>query len=336
MFDQNDKPTQAQLDMLRKAASSDFMEATAAQQFLAKSVETPLRKGIMSGDNLLVEGIFEPGDFTAGQEIKYPLHFLTPGTERNFFAYNVPSHGKLPRRNVEGDYVQVAVYHVGNSIDVNREYLRDARWDVWSDAVQLYEDGFVSKINADGWHVILTAAVDRNIVVFDSDAPVGTFTKRALSLTKVVMARNGGGNLSSRDGFKLTDFYMSTEAFEDIRNWNVDQIDEVTRREIFTSAAGTLTRLFGVNLHELRELGVGQEYQNYFSIDLGGSMGTSDEEICVGLDLSKRRGFVMPVKYEVETFTNPMLLTENKMGIYGRGSWGFASLDGRQAIITSF
>jgi hypothetical protein len=129
---------------------------------------------------------------------------------------------------------------------------------------------------------------------------------------------------------------MSTEAFEDIRNWNVDQIDEVTRREIFTSAAGTLTRLFGVNLHELRELGVGQEYQNYFAIDLGGSMGTSDEEICVGLDLSKRRGFVMPVKYEVETFTNPMLLTENKMGIYGRGSWGFASLDGRQAIITSF
>lgn len=241
MFDQSVKPTREQLDMLRKAASPDFMEAMAAQQFLAKAVETPLRKGIMSGDNLLVHGIFEPGDFTAGQEIKYPLHFLTPGTEREFFAYNVPSHGKLPRKNVEGDYVQVPVYHVGNSIDVNREYLKDARWDVWSDVVQLYEDGFISKINADGWHVILTAAVDRNIVVFDSDAPVGTFTKRALSLSKIVMARNGGGNLSSRDGFKLTDFFMSTEGFEDIRNWNVDQIDDVTRREIFTSADGTLT-----------------------------------------------------------------------------------------------
>jgi len=335
MFEQN-KPSPEQLDMLRKAVSSDFMEAAAAQQFLAKAVETPLRKGIMSGDNLLVEGIFEPTDFTAGQEIKYPLHFLSPGTERNFYAYNVPSHGKLPRRNIEGDYVQVAAFHVGNSIDVNREYLKDARWDVWSDAMQVYEDGYIAKINADGWHVILTAGVDRNIVVFDSDAPAGTFTKRALSLTKTVMARNGGGNLTSRDGFKLTDFYMSTEAFEDIRNWNIDQIDEVTRREIFTNSDGTLTRLFGVNLHELRELGVGQEYQNYFAVDLAGAMGPSDEEICVGLDLSKRRGFVMPIKYEVETFTNPMLLLENKVGIFGRGAWGMASLDGRQCVITSF
>ena len=41
---------------------------------------------------------------------------------------------------------------------------------------------------------LLAAGVDRNIVVFDSDADAGQFTKRLVSLMKTVMRRNGGGN----------------------------------------------------------------------------------------------------------------------------------------------
>lgn len=33
---------------------------------------------------------------------------------------------------------------------------------------------------------------------------------------------------------RLTELYMSPEAMEDIRNWCVDQIDEVARKEIYT------------------------------------------------------------------------------------------------------
>lgn len=322
--------------ILKMATSANFTERIAGQEMLTKAIELPLRQGIMPGDNIKTFGIFETMDFTGGENIEFPLHWLTPGRERDFYAYNIPSHGKIARRNFEGDYVKVTTYDVGSSIDVNLRYLRDARWDVWSDAVQTYEDGFVAKINMDLWHCVLLAGTDRNILVYDSDAPNGQLTKRFFSLSKSVMARNGGGNTTSRDKFVLTDAYMSTEAFEDIRGWNIDQIDEVTRKEIFDSPDGLLTRIFSINLHELRELGVGQEYQQYFASDLAGTMASGDEEIVVLLDNSKRRSFVMPIKEELTTETDPTLRRENKMGIYGRMEYGCAALDNRCILIGSF
>ena len=79
---------------------------------------------------------------------------------------------------------------------------------------------------------------------------------RLVSLLKTVMRRNGGGNSASNNRGLLTDLYVSPEAMEDIRNWGVDQVDEVTRREIYTAADGSVKQdIFGVNLHDLDELG---------------------------------------------------------------------------------
>ena len=69
------------------------------------------------------------------------------------------------------------------------------------------------------------------------------------------MRRNSGGNSASVGRGSLTDLYVSPEALEDVRNWGLDQIDEVTRREIYTAAEGgaPITRIF-MNLHDLDEL----------------------------------------------------------------------------------
>ena len=79
--------------------------------------------------------------------------------------------------------------------------------------------------------LFLSAAVDRNVLVYDGDAAEGQFTKRLISLMKTVMRRNGGGNSVTANG-RLSDIYMSPEGIEDIRNWGVDQVDEVTRRDL--------------------------------------------------------------------------------------------------------
>jgi len=71
----------------------------------------------------------------------------------------------------------------------------------------------------------LAAGVDRNILVYDADAAAGQFTKRLISLLKVVMRRNAGGNSASIKRGTLTDLYLSPEGLEDIRNWGVDQAD---------------------------------------------------------------------------------------------------------------
>ena len=275
------QPTPELTDLLVRSGSHNKDQAVAANAEFAKALELPLRQGILNGD--ILDGIFEPIQLAQSATPEFPLDFLAPGTEKDFVAYTIPNHGYVPERHVEGDYVMVPTYDIGASIDYLLKYARDARWDVVGRAMEVLEAQFVKKMNDDGWHTLLAAGVDRNIVVYDSDANAGQFTKRLVSLMKTVMRRNGGGNSTSANRGVLTDLYVSPEAMEDIRNWGIDQIDEVTRREIYTAADGSINRVFGVNLHDLDELGEGQEYQLFFSNELGGSLAASDVELVVGL-----------------------------------------------------
>jgi hypothetical protein len=205
--------------------------------------------------------------------------------------------------------------------------------------MQVLESSFTKKMNDDGWHTLLAASVDRNILVFDADAAAGQFTKRQISLMKTVMRRNAGGNSGSLNRGRLTDIYLSPEGLEDIRNWGVDQADDTTRREIYVGSddSAALTRIFGVNLHALDELGQGQEYQNYFTSNLSGSLGpASDVELIVGLDLQSNDSFVMPVKQEVTVFEDDALHRHQKMGFYGFAEIGFGVLDSRRVLLGSF
>jgi hypothetical protein len=122
---------------------------------------------------------------------------------------------------------------------------------------------------------------------------------------------------------------------EDIRNWGMDQVDEITRREIYTAADGTLNRVFGVNLHDLDELGEGQEYQLFFSNQLGASLAASDVELVVGLDLRKRDSFIMPIREQVQIFEDDTLHRQKRAGFYGWAEQGFAVLDNRRVILGS-
>jgi hypothetical protein len=201
--------------------------------------------------------------------------------------------------------------------------------------MEVMEAQFVKKMNDDGWHTLLAAGVDRNIVVFDSDAAAGQFTKRLVSLMKTVMRRNGGGNSASNNRGMLTDLYVSPEAMEDIRNWGVDQVDEVTRREIYVAADGTLNRVFGVNLHDLDELGESQEYQLFYTNVLNGTLAASDVELVVGLDMRKRDSFIMPVRQEVQIFEDDTLHRQKRAGFYGWAEQGFAVLDNRRVLLGS-
>ncbi len=328
------KPTTEQLKIIRASGSKNYNESIKGVAEIAKALESPLRKAVLSGN--ILDGIFEPIDIgETNSSSEFPLDFLAPGQEKHHVAYTIPNHGRIPERHVEGDYVIVPTYDVGNSIDWLLKYARDARWDVVRRALEVYQSGFTKKLNDDGWHTLIAAGVDRNIVVSDSDAGAGQFTKRLVSLLKTVMRRNGGGNSASNNRGILTDLYVSPEAMEDIRNWNVDQVDEITRREIFTAADGSLNRIFGVNLHDLDELGEGQEYQLYITSELGVTLPSSDVEAVIGLDLRNNDSFVMPVKENVEVFEDPFLHRQKRAGVYGWWQGGFAALDGRRTLVGS-
>lgn len=322
-----------QLDKILKASGSyNKVESLQGTAELAKALELPLRQGVLDGSNL--DGIFDVISLDQNATSEFPLDFLSPGTEKDFVAYTIPNHGYIPQRNIEGDYVMVPTYDIGASIDWLLKYARDARWDVVGRAMEVMQAQFTKKMNDDGWHTILAAAADRNIVVVDSDASAGQFTKRVVSLAKTVMRRNGGGNSTSINRGKLTDLYLSPEGMEDIRNWNVDQVDEVTRRQIMVAEGdNALTRIFSVNLHDLDELGEGQEYELFAENELSITLPGSKVELAVGLDLSKRDSFIMPMREAPQVFEDDTLHRQRRAGVYGWANVGFAALDGRRAVL---
>lgn len=331
-----ERPDDKFINLYKKTGDNDQNVAYAAQRQFAKALETPLRKGVLVGN--ILGNIFETIPVEPGASTEYPLDMISPGLEGEHVAYTNPGHGRIPERAVESDYVMIPTYSISSSIDYLLRYAREARWDVAARAAQVMEAGFVKKINDDGWHTLLAAGVDRNILVFDGDATAGLFSKRIVSLMQTTMRRNAGGNTGSSNRGRLTDMYVSPEALEDVRNWGLDQIDEVTRREIYTASEGgaPITRIYGVNLHDLDELGEGQEYQNFFVDGLGGAVEASDLELVVGLDQGTTDSFIMPMKQALQVFEDPTMHRQQRVGYYGWAELGFGVLDNRRIILGSF
>jgi hypothetical protein len=330
------RATPEMVELLKRAGDHKFEVAAEGMREVAKALSLPLRQGVLKGD--ILAGIYEPIKFEPGVTVEFPLDLLAPGTEKDYIAYTMPSVGRIPERHVEGDFVSVPTYEVSSSIDFNLKFARDARWDIVSRALQILEGSFVRKMNNDGWRTILAAAVGRGLVVYDDVATTGLFTKRLVALGKTIMRRNAGGNSTSLNQGRLTDLYLSPEALEDIRSWDLTQVDDFTRREIFLQGGGgngpeyPLNRVFGVNLHDIDEFGVGQEYQRYYTNTLGGTLPGSKLEVLIGLDLNASDSFVMPVRQEVEVFEDPTFHRQRRAGFYGFGEHGFTILDSRRVL----
>jgi hypothetical protein len=327
--------------LLKDSVSSDPIVAGAATHQLQAAISAgPLKKGVLYGD--IVTGIFTMQAFEAGVPIVYPLDIVGASDVRFHVAYTVPFTGYTPQRTVEGDYLAVKTYKIATSIDWSREMAEWSRWDVVGRAMQVAEAGVVRKRNNDGWHTILAAAVDRNISISDTSAANGLFTKRLVALAQTVMRRNAGGNSTSIDKGRLSHIAISPESLQDIRSWDLTQVDDVTRREIFLGSDDmmSLTKIFGVTLIDIDELGVGQEFQKYYNNTLAATTPNSKDEIAIGLDLinGAQDSFLMPwVKRENGQFfqmhEDPVLLRLGRKGFFGEGRMGSVVLDNRRVII---
>lgn len=335
------------IEALKKTASSNLQERLAAQQAFAQALQEPLRQGIFDRDNL--GEIYEKQVLQPGAQANYPLDFIKPGFEDDFVAFTMPKQGRIPERHVEGDELWVHTFRIANAIDWDMTYAENARFDVIARAIRVFEAGFVRKINSDGWRTILAAADGRGLIITAGGAAAftgstivptpaaGQFTKELISRAKTAMMRGAGGNGNSG---RLTDVYLSAEAMEDIRAWNVDEIDEITRREIFVNKEYGLASIYGVVLHEMTEFGEGQEYQQYLSTTLGATLptvgGTARKEWAVGLDLSTMDSFVMPIRKELQVYDDPGLYRQLRAGVFGYQDHGFGVLDSRRCLLLSF
>lgn len=340
-------PTPEMTELLVRCGSFEFATAAEAQRHLAKAMALPLQQGVLKGD--IVSDIYSAQEFGPAQAIEYPLDFLSPGAEGVHVAYTSPGYGRIPERHVEGDYVMLQTYDTVSSIDTSLKYLKQGRWDIVGRMLQVLEGGFVRKRNTDGWRVILASALGRNLIVYDDEVAPGFLGKRQFELMKTVMRRQAGGNSTSLNRGKLTRLHVSPESLGDVRSWDLTIVDDVTRRDIFLNDEYGLLRVFGVELRDLDELGVGQEFQTYLTTTLGGTLPTPTTgqyatgkqyfglpklEWCVGLDLSKDDGaFVHPVRQGLEIYEDVLMHRANRAGFYAREEGGWGNLESRRTLL---
>jgi hypothetical protein len=331
---QKKKPTAEMNALLRKAGDNNVQVATAALAELATALTSPLKQGVLKGD--VIGGIYQPITFAPGASIEFPLDWLAPGTEKNFIAYTIPNTGRIPERHVEGDYLMVPTFMVAASIDWALKYARDARWDIVGRAMQVLEAMFTRKNNDDGMKTIIASGASRNLVTYDDQATAGLFTKRVVALMETVMRRNAGGNSTSTNKGKLTDLWLSPEAHQDVLSWDLTQVPDVLRNQIYQNWSNDgLTKIGPVNLHTMDEIGVGQEYQKYFldPAALGGTFPTDKVELVIGLDLQNQDSFVNPIREEVQVFEDPTFHRQRRAGVYAWAEHGFSVLDNRRVLL---
>lgn len=331
------------LNVLAKAAEisiqhalypSLFIEQGNDGSFVSKALEVPLRPGVLPGD--VVTSIFEPAPLEPGASPEFPIDWLAPGTEKEYVAYTLPAQGKLPQAMIAGSYVTIHTYEFGHAIAWLKKYARDARWDIVSRAREVLLAGMVQKMNNDGWTVLLGAAVDRNIVVYDADANSGQFTKRLINILGTAMRRNGGGNSATPNRIRLTDLYISPEAKEDIMNWDLSEISEASRQKLEFFDEDTFV-IGNYRFHVMDEFGEGQPFQKLYENELGGSLPTGDKEILVGLSSTgKGRSFVHPIREMVSVVPDTQVDNLRQAGFAALAESGWGVLDNRYVILGSF
>jgi hypothetical protein len=324
--------------LLRDTAGSNEKVAADAMHNLAKAVELPLRKGYFSGDT--VGGIFLREDLEPGTTAKYPVDFIGPSGEREYQAWKIADEGRLPDRLVRGTEVAVDVFELGNAISWKLQYARDARWNMVERALKVFRDGFTMKKNTLGW-TLLTKAAGNRVDTKYSTVTGAAFTLGLLSDMQLKMKR--GIDFARNE---LTDLFVSSEVMRDIRNFaTTTSIDYITRREIFTAAPRTagdgaeiiIPNIYGVNIHENKELGLERTYNTKFNDGKGSYLSGFDstaDEVVIGLDLTPegREAFMMPVKRDLEVFEETNLHREQKAGVYGWMELAFAVLDDRRCM----
>ena len=240
--------------MLIRSAAIFLRVAISSSVNISYTDQEPIKSGLLDEDT--IGDIYQMIPVAKGVEIDFPIDFYQATDRDKFWAYAIPDHGYLPQRYVSSDSAKVTTYRIGSSMDFWLKHIAAARWDVLARGLEVYKNGYVKKINSDGWSTIAATAYYRNIVISDDTAAPHQITPRLMSLMQVFMKRNGGGNMTS-SGFRLTDLYISPEAAASMRSWDFSLVPEVVREQMYRkNDDSVLANLFGIDIQEHEDLGI--------------------------------------------------------------------------------
>ena len=307
-----------QIELVKAIGSKNRGESLAAQEAFAAAV------GPVIGQVLMQLGtapmIYEDFNYGEDETPVFPLDFYYGAGATEISVWSASKAGGLPSNWIESSgELRFTTYQLDSAIHFDKKFARKTfAFNILSKAVERMLNEILIKQERQSWATICRAlgeartnGADHLIDATTADTIGLDDFNRLLTLHKRINQSYAGGTPASVYSSGPTDIFLSPEMKEKIRGFAynpmnttaVPNTDESTalglpdsiREEIYRNA-GT-SSIYGINITELNELGVGQKYNILFGqyAPAGASFTVASEEVVFALDLSKG-AFIRPVK----------------------------------------
>ena len=364
------KETPEQVELVRAIGSKNLTVAREASEAFAAFLGPVIQEVIQQAGTASM--IYTDAPFDEDDSPSYPLDLYYNEKKNHLTVWSQNMAGGLPASHVSGmEELKISTYKLDSAVTFNKRYARRARLDIVSKVIERMAQEVLVKQERNAWAVILkalaeaTTTPDGGTALFhalnvgaNDGAGAKDFEMQHLNDLMVRIKRLNesfaGGTPAAPYSQGLTDLYVSPEKKANIRGFaynalggsqggtaNTDLPDGV-RENIFRSAG--MEEIYGVNIVEMIELGVGKKYNDLFnslsSATYTGSVSEAfqaTDELAVGLDNSKG-AFIRPVARSSEagggTFTalpddQYNITRVDKAGFYGTLEEGRVCIDAR-------
>jgi len=355
------KENPEQLELMRCMGSTNPAVAREATEAIAAFLGPVVRKVLMTAGT--VAKIYRDVEYDEDSDPSIPVDLFYAEGEGYVTVWSQNVAGGLPTSQVTGfKELKFGTYRIDAGVSFNKKYARKARLDVLSKAVERLINEVLIKQERNGWAVILKGIAEAYTVT----QPNGNLVHAIATATPAVFQLKDLSNLMTRIKrinssyssntpvapytYGMTDLYTSPETKAQIRAFAYNPVDTSSgntvqnlpqnlREEIYRTAG--MQSIFGVNIVEMNEFGIGQKYNvlfnkfttaggNGFAQAIPGNNGgawSATDEIMVGID-NTRGALLRPIARQSDSGGTFTVLPDGQFEMYGTrvskvGFYGF-------------
>ena len=362
------KNTPEQVELIRALGSKDPVVSAEAASAFAAFIGPVISKVIATAGTANL--FFSDVDYDEDDSPSYPLDLYYNESEGYVTTWSQNIAGGLPTSQVEGvAEMKIATYRLDSAVSFLKKYARRGRLDVVSKAVERMAQEVLVQQERNAWAVLLKALSEGKGTGSNNGAHivnnVGSTETFQLDTLNAIITRMkrinksfAGGTAAQVYSEGITDLYVSPEVKQDIRAFSYSPIGNNANQSLpdgpKTDAyrAAGIANIFGINIIDLQELGVGQKYNTLYETfsDAAGLAGavneagastttafndSSSHEVIIGVDAS-REALIRPVARNADSGATFNALPDDqftqradKTGFYGSVEEGRVCIDAR-------
>lgn len=350
-----------QIELIKALGARNSVVAVEAMEIFAAFLGPVINKVLTTAGTSNL--IYTTTEFDEDDSPSYPLDLYYDESAGMIPVWSQSMAGGLPTAQVEGmAEMKIATYRLDSAVSFAKKYARKARLDIISKALERMAQEVLIKQERNAWAVILKALGEATTAGSDHIIASGTESvfvpddiSRLITLVKRINMSFSNNTPANFDSRGLTDLFVSPEIKEQIRGFAYNPINTVGSKSTgpvslpdnirsgIYSAAGT-DEIFGIHITDLVELGTSRKYNTLYqtyapaSSGHGGDFSATDDEILIGLDLT-REAFIRPVARQFDsggTFTvqpdDQWPTRSEKTGFYGFLEEGRVCIDGKAVV----